>query len=170
MALWGSGVLEWIQVPFSCRSALEPHSRPFPFCLLLPRPRCPDLHRMPYPAPACMPSPFSGVRRFATPWAVASQAPPFRGFSRQEYWSGLPCPSPGELPDLYRILYPPPQISTPTPGLFWVFFWRGRVLAVPCGMWGLSSPTRDQTRATCIGSTESQSLDPQGSTPYSVLA
>ena len=68
-----------------------------------------------------MPSPFSGVRLFATPWTVASQAPPFQGFSRQEYWSGLPCPSPGELPDLYRMPYPPPQIFTPTPGLFWFF-------------------------------------------------
>ena len=36
---------------------------------------------------------------FATPWTVAYQAPPFMGFSRQEYWSGLPFPSPGNLPD-----------------------------------------------------------------------
>ena len=36
---------------------------------------------------------------FATPWTVAYQAPPSVGFSRQEYWSGLPCPSPGELSD-----------------------------------------------------------------------
>ena len=42
---------------------------------------------------------FSRVRLFATPWTVASQAPPFMGFSRQEYWSGLPFPSPGDLPD-----------------------------------------------------------------------
>ena len=33
---------------------------------------------------------------FATPWTVACQAPLFMGFSRQEYWSGLPFPSPGE--------------------------------------------------------------------------
>ena len=33
------------------------------------------------------------------PWAVAHQAPPSMGFSRQEYWSGLPLPSPGDLPD-----------------------------------------------------------------------
>ena len=32
----------------------------------------------------------------ATPWTVAHQAPPSMGFSRQEYWSGLPFPSPGE--------------------------------------------------------------------------
>ena len=36
---------------------------------------------------------------FVTPWTVAHQAPPSMGFSRQEYWSGLPFPSPGDLPD-----------------------------------------------------------------------
>ena len=36
----------------------------------------------------------SCVRLFATPWTVAHQAPPSMGFSRQEYWSGLPFPSP----------------------------------------------------------------------------
>ena len=36
----------------------------------------------------------SHVRLFATPWTVAYQAPPSMGFSRQEYWSGLPFPSP----------------------------------------------------------------------------
>ena len=37
----------------------------------------------------------SCVRLFATPWTVAYQAPRSMGFSRQEYWSGLPFPSPG---------------------------------------------------------------------------
>ena len=37
----------------------------------------------------------SRVRLFATPWTAAHQAPPFMGFSRQEYWSGVPLPSPG---------------------------------------------------------------------------
>ena len=41
----------------------------------------------------------SCVRLFVTPWTVAYQAPPSMGFSRQEYWSGLPFPSPGDLPD-----------------------------------------------------------------------
>ena len=36
----------------------------------------------------------SRVRLFVTPWTAAYQAPPFMGFSRQEYWSGLPLPSP----------------------------------------------------------------------------
>ena len=41
----------------------------------------------------------SRVRFFATPWTVAYQAPWSMGFSRQEYWSGLPFPSPGDLSD-----------------------------------------------------------------------
>ena len=41
----------------------------------------------------------SCVRLFATPWTVAHQAPPSMEFSRREYWSGLPVPSPGDLPD-----------------------------------------------------------------------
>ena len=42
---------------------------------------------------------FSRVQLFVTPWTVALQAPLSMGFSRQEYWSGLPCPPPGDLPD-----------------------------------------------------------------------
>ena len=38
------------------------------------------------------------VHLFVTPWTVACQAPLSMGISRQEYWSGLPCPSPGDLP------------------------------------------------------------------------
>ena len=41
----------------------------------------------------------SCVRLFATPWTVAYQASLSMGFSTQEYWSGLPFPSPGDLPD-----------------------------------------------------------------------
>ena len=39
------------------------------------------------------------VQLFATPWTVAYQAPLSMGFPKQEYWSGLPFPSPGDLPD-----------------------------------------------------------------------
>ena len=46
----------------------------------------------------------SPVRLFATTWTVAYQAPPSMGFSMQEYWSGLPFPSPkGPLPELNSI-------------------------------------------------------------------
>ena len=41
----------------------------------------------------------SRVRLFVTPWTVAYQAPQSMEFSRQEYWSGLPFPSPGDLPN-----------------------------------------------------------------------
>ena len=39
----------------------------------------------------------SRVQLFVTPWTVAYQAPPSMGFPRQEYWSGLPFPSPEDL-------------------------------------------------------------------------
>ena len=42
---------------------------------------------------------FSRVQLFAILWTVALQAPLSMRFSRQEYWSGLPCPPPGDLPD-----------------------------------------------------------------------
>jgi len=41
----------------------------------------------------------SCVRLFVTPWTVAHQSPLFMGFPREEYWSGLPFPSLGDLPD-----------------------------------------------------------------------
>ena len=44
-------------------------------------------------------SPFSRVRLFASLWTVAHQVPQSMGFSRQEYWSGLPFPFPGDLPN-----------------------------------------------------------------------
>ena len=47
----------------------------------------------------CMLSRLDPVWLFATLWTVARQAPLSMGFSRQEYWSGLPCPPPGDLPD-----------------------------------------------------------------------
>ena len=50
----------------------------------------------------------SCVRLFVTPWTVAHQAPPYMGFSRQEYWSGLLFPSPGDLP------YPGIEPRSPT--------------------------------------------------------
>ena len=43
--------------------------------------------------------PLCHVRLFVTLWAVAHQAPPSMGFYKQEDWSGLPFPTPGDLPD-----------------------------------------------------------------------
>ena len=49
----------------------------------------------------------SRVRLFVTPWTAAYQAPQSMVFSRKEYWSGLPFPSPGDLPDPGIELRPP---------------------------------------------------------------
>ena len=42
---------------------------------------------------------FSRVQLFATPWTTTRQAPLFMGFSQQQYWSGVPCPPPEDLPN-----------------------------------------------------------------------
>ena len=54
---------------------------------------------------------------FATPWTVACQAPLSLGYCRQEYWSRLPFPSPGDLPD--------PEIEAMSPALAGKFFTTG---------------------------------------------
>ena len=56
----------------------------------------------------------SSVRLFATPWTIAHWATPFMEFSRQEYWSGLPFPSPGDLLN--------PGIESKVPALAGGFF------------------------------------------------
>ena len=56
----------------------------------------------------------SRVQHFATPWTLAYQAPPSIGFSRQEYWSGLPFPTPGDHPN--------PGIEPTSPTLAGGFF------------------------------------------------
>ena len=54
---------------------------------------------------------FSRVRLFGTPWTVARQDPLSTGFSKQEYWTGMPCPSAGDLSDpgteLAFLTFPP---------------------------------------------------------------
>ena len=58
----------------------------------------PDVLRKPSFAVLKWVKSLSRVWLFATPWTVAYQAPPSMGFSRQAYWSGVPFPSPGDLP------------------------------------------------------------------------
>ena len=58
---------------------------------------------------ACVLSHLSPVRLSATLWTVARQAPLSMGFSRQEYWSGWPCPPPGDLP--YARIEPPSLVA-----------------------------------------------------------
>ena len=79
----------------------------------------------------------SRVWLLATPWTVAYQASPSMGFSRQEYWSRVPLPS----PVLYHIC---------------IF------LAMACGLWNLSSPTRDWTWATAVKALSLKPPDHQG--------
>ena len=55
----------------------------------------------------------SRVRLFATLWTLAHQPPPSMRFSMQEYWSGLPFPSPGDLPDP-GIKYRSPALQVDT--------------------------------------------------------
>ena len=81
---------------------------------------------------ACVLRHFSGVQLFVTPWTVAHQAPLSMGFSRQEYWSGLPCPPQRELPNSEI------EPTSPTsPALADGFFttrttWEARVCAPSC--------------------------------------
>ena len=85
----------------------------------------------------------SGVQVFATPWTVAHQAPLSMVFFRQEYWSGMPLPSPGDLPD------PGIEFASPvTPELAGGFF-------TTCATWEaysviiLLGHKKEQINATC---------------------
>ena len=71
----------------------------------------------------------SRVRLFAIPWTIAYQAPPSMGFSRQEYWRGLPFPSPGifltqgsnlGLPHCRQMLYPLNHQRSPRKTKGWI--------------------------------------------------
>ena len=110
----------------------------------------------------------SRVWLFAIPWTgprgtVAYQAPPSMGFSRQEYWSGLLFPSPGNLPDpgnepgspalqADALISEPPgkPLSCETGKLFcFIFFF---FLAMPHSLLDLSSQNRDWTYTSGYGS------------------
>ena len=54
---------------------------------------------------------FSHVQLFVTLWTVACQSPLSMGFSRQEYWNGLPCPLPGDLPNSRMELTSPESLA-----------------------------------------------------------
>ena len=70
-----------------------------PFLFILPSTPCNGKVLSDHSAEKCEVKLFNRVQLFATPWTVAHQAPPSKGFSRQQYWSGLPFPSPGDLPN-----------------------------------------------------------------------
>ena len=66
---------------------------------------------------------------FATPWTVAHQAPLSMGLSREEYWSGLPCPPPGNLPD--SVMKPLYLMSPALAGEFFTASTTWVTIAVP---------------------------------------
>ena len=88
----------------------------------------------------------SHVRLFETPWTAAHQAPPSMGFSRQEYWSGVPSPSPVFFPrsysqlspsfsfSFYFLLFPLPSFLSPHSSLppFFPFFFSPLYLNFLC--------------------------------------
>ena len=97
---------------------------------------------------ACMLSHFSCVRLFATLWSVAHQASLSMGFSRQEYWSGLPCPSPGDLPN--PEIEPASLLSPALAGRFFTTSatWEALIWRIKIGK---TNPCiRSQTRVLCL--------------------
>ena len=78
----------------SCLDRLLPHSHPSGCSLFFIGAQC--LRKCQFLTRACVPS---RVQLFATLRTIARQTPLSMGFSRQEYWSGLPCPPPGDLPN-----------------------------------------------------------------------
>ena len=116
---------------------------------------------------ACLLSHFGRIQLFTTLWTVARQAPLSMGFSRQEYWSGLPCPPPGDFPDSQTELTS--LVSPALPGTFFTTstIWEAHIvlyhplflififLATPHSMRDLSSWTRDVTHIPWSGSRES---------------
>ena len=96
---------------------------------------------------ACLLSCFSHVQLFATLWTVAHQAPLSMGFFRQEYWSGLPCPPPGDL------LHPRIEPESPVaPAL-----WADSLPLVP--------PGKPQSNYTPVEINTEKAMAPHSSTP-----
>ena len=71
---------------------------------------------------------------FVTPWTVARQVPLSMGFSRQEYWSGLPCPSPRDLPD--SGIEPMSLMSPESADGFFTTSTTWKALSLQGGGWG----------------------------------
>ena len=83
-------ILKWVAIPFS--TGFDPGIEPMSPAL--------QADSLPSEMPGKVKvKSLSRVRLFAIPWTVSYQVPPSMGFSRQEYWSGLPLPSPGDLPN-----------------------------------------------------------------------
>ena len=98
----------------------------------------------------CVLSRFSRVWLFVAPWTVACQAPLSMGFSRQEYWSGLPFPPPGDHPD--------PGIEPASPVLAGVFL---SILTSHPLYWNLAQMSTPLKSGSCV--TRHQNITPRAS-------
>ena len=94
---------------------------------------------------ACVLSRFSRILFFATLWTVALQALLSMGFPRQAYWSGLPFPSPGDLPDprIERLMSPASAGRFFTSSIIWEALWRPQIR-----LWNLSALGAGQASVT----------------------
>ena len=92
----------------------------------------------------------SRVQLFATPWTAAYQAPPSMGFSRQEYWSGMPSPSPIRF-RLYRRNTTDVMLFLLSAFFFLVPFFLA-VLGLHCCVWAFSSCSRRGLLFSCSAS------------------
>ena len=105
MGVLKARILKWFAIPFSSGPRFVNLDKSPLICLELEtKTRC---------VCVCLLSHFSRFRLFVTLWAVARQVPLSVAFSRQEYWGGLPCPPPGDLPD--------PGMD---PRLLWLLHWQ----------------------------------------------
>ena len=102
---------------------------------------------------------------WATLWTVAHQAPPSIGFSRQEYWSGLPYPSPGDLPDpgikprspaleADALTSEPPGKPNCKGNQSWIFIGRTDAEAQGPILWHLIQSTDSLEKTLILGKTE----------------
>ena len=100
---------------------------------------------------------FSHIQLFATLWTVTHQAPLSMGFSRQEYWSGLPCPPPRDLP--FPGIEPAPLMPPPLAGGFLnaSATWEAQEMATRSGILTWRIPrTEEPGRLQSMGVTKSQ--------------
>ena len=105
----------------------------------------------------CVPSHFSCVWLSAALWTVACQAPLSIGFSREEYWSGLPCPPPGDLPG-----------QGPNPHLLCLLHWQGGFLPpVPPGKPNAAAAAK--SFQSCPTLCDSMDSSPPGSSERGIL-
>ena len=101
---YGSGEFNKYMGKDNCDDAICPESAPWVCRFLKILIEAPLIFNVPLVSGAqqtavCALGSFRCVQLSATPWTAARQDPQSRGFSRQEYWSGLPCPPPRDLPD-----------------------------------------------------------------------